>query len=130
MQIELKNIFRINRILKKNHEIHDYLELTRASTVSHTTSIKPNGLFLANYELSNNHCYSALSITVTLRSVVTITAVVTVTAVIPHWPKTGIRTLGAGKTANNERQLFNHVKLSDIFFQKLITKETPTKDIA
>ena len=29
MQIELKNIFRTNRILQKNHEIFDYLELTR-----------------------------------------------------------------------------------------------------
>ena len=34
MQIKLTNIFRINRILKKNHELHDYHELTRSSTVS------------------------------------------------------------------------------------------------
>ena len=35
MQIEPKNIFRINRILKKNHEIYDYRELTREKLFRH-----------------------------------------------------------------------------------------------
>ena len=43
MQIELKNYFRTNRILKKSHEIYDYLELTRIATVQ-TPTLRPSSI--------------------------------------------------------------------------------------